>query len=595
MSYDYIVKIGADVSGIASEITAQLKKSDNAKIKIQCDDSAVQKVITELSHLDKKTANRIKIDIDNTGVYKSLTQIREFAHNEVTRIQNEISSINFGELQSKLAESEKRLADAIKKSEYAKSSVSKDVYSKGINDLYKQMEKTPSSSGQYAKMSQELLNYVEAFKQSGGKITELSTQIQSAIQALYSQGMSGKFTPPDFSAYDLEVEKWKQRVTDLKAQVDHYHNLQDQLSRYTSAGATSSNSVNVDTSKSQSEVDALKSKTKELGTELQNVSKVQITPENISTLLITLDNILKSIQQISVAFGTIDNNSNIPNLLSSIQQLKQDVSTVSQETKALSGAFSEKNLNLTGLSGSVSGQENSIKIITELKNSLSGLDPSILENISTLLKSLSIDSTVAENMQKLANAILNLKGNLNNVSMGGMDFLNSIKEIVAQGEALNNLVQVLAATREQLDAIKQAAKETSGTGSKKGTKDTGTTKQNTQEIKAVEQAYKDLISTEERYQTLKAKSDNNTATKADIRNLNILTEQRKVANSVLEENIKLIEKEASLQKKNADYQAVVAKSQVTYNAVANSGRIVDVAAAEAEAYKINDALTNTKQ
>ena len=251
-------------------------------------------------------------------------------------------------------------------------------------------------------------------------------------------------------------------------------------------------------------------------------------------------------------------------------------------------------LNISGLEGSVNSQEHVTKSITELKNSLSGLDPSILENISTLLKSLSIDSTVAENMQKLANAILNLKGNLNNVSMGGMDFLNSIKEIVAQGEALNNLVQVLAATREQLDAIKQAAKETSGTGSKKGTKDTGTTKQNTQEIKAVEQAYKDLISTEERYQTLKAKSDNNTATKADIRNLNILTEQRKVANSVLEENIKLIEKEASLQKKNADYQAVVAKSQVTYNAVANSGRIVDVAAAEAEAYKINDALTNTK-
>lgn len=805
MSYDYIVKIGADVSGIATEIESQLKKSNNAKIKIQCDDSAVQKVISELSHLDKKTANRIKIDIDNTGVYKSLTQIREFAHNEVTRIQNEISSINFGELQSKLAESEKQLADAVKKAEHEKARYSKDILSTNINDLYKHMEKTPSSSGQYAKMSQDLLNLVEAFKQSGGKIADLSTQIQSSIQALYSQGMSGKFTPPDFSAYDLEVDKWKQRVTDLKAQVDHYHNLQDQLSGYTYSGVASSNAANVDTSKSQAEVDALKNKTKDLGTELQNVSKAQIAPENITTLLTTLDNILKSIQQISLAFGTIDDSGGISNLLSSIQELKQGLSNAVQEIQnlstavsginlnvnissggksasqqaseladagratakilkeaflelqnitgmslnnnssfkylvgdardlytelerlntlestALTGKFEGKSnvkqqnlalkelidlyqkaataanidisgwvnkysnsinqsvtstqnmlsgtkqaedaakqlsslfgnvgnitldnltvemdkvvaklqeiitllssgvttdisaalggqngiqtevtsldslkqkileiknaivakntafsqeasivassvssevnqlqllhtnlrvilqtlekiqgtpvkLNISGLEGSTNSQEFVNKSITDLKTSLSGLDPTILENISTLLQSLSIDSSVAENMQKLANAILNLKGNLNNVSMSGMEFLNSIKAIVAEGAALNNLVQVLNTTKEKLDAAKQAAADVSNSGAKKGTKDTGVT-QKTQEVIDLERAYQHLMNTEKEYQQLRAKVDTGVATKEQEKAFEVLTSLREQDNAKIKEAIGLL-------------------------------------------------------
>ena len=117
------------------------------------------------------------------------------------------------------------------------------------------------------------------------------------------------------------------------------------------------------------------------------------------------------------------------------------------------------NLNITGIDGDMNSTESVAKFIDDFKNSLNGLDPSLLQNLSTILSGLAIDESVATNIQKLANAILNLKSNLNNVSPSSTEFLNSIKELVAQGEALKNLASVLNATKNQLQRAKDAVNE----------------------------------------------------------------------------------------------------------------------------------------
>jgi len=115
--------------------------------------------------------------------------------------------------------------------------------------------------------------------------------------------------------------------------------------------------------------------------------------------------------------------------------------------------------------------ENTQRIIEGLKNSINELNPEILSGLKSTLKALSIDTSVAENVQKLANAFLNLKVNLNNVSTGGMEFLNSIKELSNSGRAIENLVKVINTTEEKLAKAKQAVKETSDTSTASTKKD----------------------------------------------------------------------------------------------------------------------------
>lgn len=93
-------------------------------------------------------------------------------------------------------------------------------------------------------------------------------------------------------------------------------------------------------------------------------------------------------------------------------------------------------------------------VIEELKTSLSGIDSTMLQNLTSVLKALSIKDSTAVNMQKLANAILNLKSNLNNVSVGGTQFLNDIKELTSQADGLKNLIAVIKASKEDIQKAK---------------------------------------------------------------------------------------------------------------------------------------------
>lgn len=93
-------------------------------------------------------------------------------------------------------------------------------------------------------------------------------------------------------------------------------------------------------------------------------------------------------------------------------------------------------------------------VIDELKTSLSGIDSAMLQNLTSILQALNIKDSTAKNVQNLANAVLNLKSNLNNLSVGGNQFLNDIKELANSASGLKELVTVIKTSKEELQKAK---------------------------------------------------------------------------------------------------------------------------------------------
>ena len=98
-------------------------------------------------------------------------------------------------------------------------------------------------------------------------------------------------------------------------------------------------------------------------------------------------------------------------------------------------------------------------IINELKQSLDGINLEVLNNLSLMIQNLSVKDKVVTNMQKLANAILNLKSNLNNLSIGGGQFLSDLKELTAQADALKDLATIIKASKEEIKKVKEVVPE----------------------------------------------------------------------------------------------------------------------------------------
>ena len=210
----------------------------------------------------------------------------------------------------------------------------------------------------------------------------------------------------------------------------------------------------------------------------------------------------------------------------------------------------------------------------------------MLKNLSEVLKGLKINESVAKNIQKLSNAILNLKSNLNNVSPSSTEFLNSIKELVSQGEALKNLATVLKATKTQLEEAKKAVSDTSGSSGSSGTK------QKAKEVSDILNAYKELEKSEIRYQELRAKVNLGIATDSEIDKFNTLTAKREEYNKVLEQTTVLTKEETNARNQ---YQNAVKKGNTSYGSIVGANRVTDVNKAYEEATRINDLMRQTEQ
>ena len=139
----------------------------------------------------------------------------------------------------------------------------------------------------------------------------------------------------------------------------------------------------------------------------------------------------------------------IPEEIATLESLERELKIIIESIEQISKIPINIDFNLENL------DENSTNAISKLKDSLSGFNGSSLTNISSILEGFKISKANVENLQKLANAILTLKSNLNNVGNSGQQFLSDIKELVAQSDGLKDLATVLKSTQKQIDNAKK--------------------------------------------------------------------------------------------------------------------------------------------
>ena len=146
--------------------------------------------------------------------------------------------------------------------------------------------------------------------------------------------------------------------------------------------------------------------------------------------------------------------------ISAIKALNSQLELILQTLGKINGY--SITLNMTEGSNFFDSVSNTKSVIDGLRESLNGIDSSSLSNLTTVLSALKIDESVGKNIQSVANAILNLKTNLNNISPSSTDFINSIKELASQKDALQNLATVISATKEQLKEAQDTVTKASG-------------------------------------------------------------------------------------------------------------------------------------
>ena len=139
----------------------------------------------------------------------------------------------------------------------------------------------------------------------------------------------------------------------------------------------------------------------------------------------------------------------IPAEIATLESLEGELKTIIESIEQISKIPINIDFNLENL------DENSANVISKLKDSLSGFNGSSLTNISSILEGFKISKANVENLQKLSNAILTLKSNLNNVGNSGQQFLSDIKELVAQSDGLKDLATVLKSSQKQIDNTKK--------------------------------------------------------------------------------------------------------------------------------------------
>lgn len=139
----------------------------------------------------------------------------------------------------------------------------------------------------------------------------------------------------------------------------------------------------------------------------------------------------------------------IPEEIATLESLERELKIIIESIEQISKIPINIDFNLENL------DENSANTISKLKDSLSGFNGSSLTNISSILEGFKISKANVENLQKLSNAILTLKSNLNNVGNSGQQFLSDIKELVAQSDGLKDLATVLKSSQKQIDNAKK--------------------------------------------------------------------------------------------------------------------------------------------
>lgn len=90
--------------------------------------------------------------------------------------------------------------------------------------------------------------------------------------------------------------------------------------------------------------------------------------------------------------------------------------------------------------------------LSSMKENITGFNTEGLVDLSKHLKAIG-QNNIAVNIQKIANALLNLKSSLNNLGNGGTTLLSDLRELTEKGEELKNIVTVLGSSKKELDKV----------------------------------------------------------------------------------------------------------------------------------------------
>lgn len=91
--------------------------------------------------------------------------------------------------------------------------------------------------------------------------------------------------------------------------------------------------------------------------------------------------------------------------------------------------------------------------LTSIKENITGFNTQALTDLSEHLSLVGKDN-LAANIQKIANALLNLKSALNNLGNGGTTLLSDLKVLTEKGEELKNLVKLLGSSKNAISETK---------------------------------------------------------------------------------------------------------------------------------------------
>ena len=387
-----------------------------------------------------------------------------------------------------------------------------------VNKAYEKLIQQRKESSARLKASFEILNtdininqFDSIFKQvETGVLTveQATTRINASIKELRStMAQQGTATKPDTSAQE-QHEREKKVIEEVIEAEKKLDDVQRESGKpVDSATAPKSNGLEVtnmeNLRKKVSEVttavghktDAFSNEAGVVGDVVQyEISNMEILRKKVSDVTTAVNN---KTDAFSMEAGIVGET--VQYEIANLQILENKL--ISLREALLKIASTPISIDLKLSDGASDPQNNINKIISDLKESLNSIDPSLLQNLSSAMQTLKVKESAAKNVQKLANAILNLKSNLNNVSASGNEFLQTIKELTTSAgaaQALKSLADVLNTTSEKLERAKQAAKELSetNTNNQDPTKTTIDISKGTDEWERIKNAaleYKDVL------------------------------------------------------------------------------------------------------
>lgn len=284
--------------------------------------------------------------------------------------------------------------------------------------------------------------------------SEMSILEKSKVDSGYSklfdtltkiEGLNPQVVADIFQRAEEEARDAKYIIDELNKSINEYITNKDKTSSSPSLSSPTTTNTNTPT---------------QLSIQTDNTQQLTKEQDALNSLAEYISNVIELVNNKTSAFereqqvveGTVQNEiTNLTVLSGWLISLKNDVELLSTVISTLPPI--DLKLDLNNFDTSKINEEVATKI-KDIGNSLKNIDTS---NISSegieILNGLNISKVAGENLQKVANAITNIKASLNNLSIGGNAFLEDIKTITSYSEelkALNNILKVTKTEREQV-------------------------------------------------------------------------------------------------------------------------------------------------